>query len=130
MGRQSNHGIRSDDGPCCRRRKVILPDMHALGIRQPGDVRTVVDDEDATTRQRQIVELVGKLQKRPSGECLGTKLNDTRAALQTGGRQIDRRPACSSGDIHVDYRVKTVGTGLQGRHQRENAKVLNSRPTS
>jgi hypothetical protein len=109
MSRQSNNGIRSDDPPCCRRRQIVLPDVHPLGTSQPGDVGAVVDDEDSSSRRRQVVESAGKLKKRRPGERLGAKLNNPSAALKTGPRQIEWSPACSSSDIHVDYCVETVG---------------------
>ena len=78
-----------------RRRRILLSHMHAVGVRKPGDVRPVVDDDPATSLVRDGDHTFGQIQEGSAFAGLVAQLQKSRAATKVCVGDCEWIEACT-----------------------------------
>src|SRR4051794_3395876 len=97
--------------PCFLHRHVVLAQMHAICLHQPGHVRAVVDDEQYAGSARPAADVSGSLKQLAFRQRLLAQLHDADAPL---GRLGDRPVQGGGGGRCGEQRVQGGGGGGGG----------------
>jgi hypothetical protein len=104
--RPADDGGIAEDTSHGGNRKIVLPDVDAIGAGQPGQVGAIVHDEEGVTFTSGRRDLARQVKESAAGKTFGAKLKKAGAAGEIGMRQIDRPPTRAFGDVYIDDRVE------------------------
>ena len=107
VGRQPDQEGIADHHSYGDRRQIFLPHMNTGCSTEPGDVRTVVHDDDGVMIGREGDDLRAQSQILTAACLFGPDLEESRAPRQAGARQIGHRPPGGLGNVFVEDRVES-----------------------
>ena len=124
--REPDDRVRSDDPSHLGDAEILLSHMHAVGVRKPGDVRPVVDDDPGASLVRDGDHTFGQIQEGSAFAGLVAQLQKSRAATKVCVGDCEWIEASYLTDLGVDDGVEDGALEEAASCQLPAARILSS----